>query len=72
MPMPSRAMKHPDHVWLPWIMSGIVVQANLPNIDSVQMSLQTLSLVLSGYGAHRPALHPINAEAFFRKSRATC
>ena len=50
MPMPSRAVKNPDHVWLPWIMSGIVIQANLPNIDSVKMSLETLSLVLSGYG----------------------
>ena len=51
MPMPSRAAENPDHAWLPWIMTGVVVQANLPGIDSLEMSLETLSLILSGCGA---------------------
>ena len=72
MPMPSGGMKNPDHVWLPWIVSGIVIQANLPNMDSVKMSLETLSLVLSGCGS--PAFLRYNQNlsrnlSLFRKIR---
>ena len=48
MPMVSWATRSPDHVWLPWVMSGIIVRANLPGVASVEMTLETLSLILSG------------------------